>query len=103
MTRVCSCGREFSTWNPWRTQCDVCQEKRAADTNIVVLGLAENELEANIWRDVLLQEGIPSLTRERDAMRGRFQTAPQPFSVEVLVKQSDLAVARELIRLDDEE
>ena len=104
MPRTCaSCGLETSGWNPFRRLCDVCQGKREsarAGERLVVLGAAENELEANIWRDVLAQEGIPSATRETDNIRGRFQTAPMPFGIEVLVFTKDLEAARELIQLD---
>ena len=45
---------------------------------------------------MLRQEGIPAMVRQNDALRGRFQTAPMPFSTEVLVKATDLERAREL-------
>ena len=104
MPRVCtSCGLETGGWSLFRRLCDACQRRRdtARDgERLVVLGAAENELEANIWRDVLAQQGIPSATRETDNIRGRFQTAPMPFGIDVLVFAKDLEAARELIQID---
>jgi hypothetical protein len=99
MARLCStCGLEFSSLNPLRKLCDDCRAKRA--NPLVLLAIADGDLEANIWVDVLQQAGIPAMVRQNDALRGRFQTAPQPYSTEVLVNQSDLERARELLELD---
>lgn len=99
MARLCStCGLEFSSFNPLRKLCDDCQEKRA--NPLALLAIADGDLEANIWVDVLQQAGIPAMVRQNDVLRGRFQTAPQPYSTEVLVNQRDLDSARELLDLD---
>lgn len=96
MKRTCSCGRPFRSLNPFSSLCGVCAKEQEG-TVAVLLGRAENELEANIWRDVLAQEGIGSATRQTDPLSARWQMTPSPFSVEVLVLAKDLNRARELI------
>lgn len=66
----------------------------------MLLGTAENELEANVWHDVLAQAGIGSAFRQTDPIAARWQSLPMPFSVEVLVLQKDLDRARDLLDLE---
>ena len=100
MARLCSnCGKDYSSLNPLRKLCDECQAK-SRPPELVILGIADGDLEANVWIDVLRQQGIPAVIRQNDALRGRFQTAPMPFSTEVLVREQDLERARELLDLD---
>ena len=100
MARTCSsCGNGFRSLNPFRALCDNCEQEQRG-SQLVLLAIADGDLEANIWVDVLRQEGIPAMLRQNDALRGRFQTAPMPFSTEVLVRDADLDRARELLDLE---
>jgi len=104
MPRSCSnCGALYDSLNPFRGLCDACKEMQRrgkSRENVVVLGIVDGDLEANIWVDMLDREGIPAMIRQNDALRGRFQTAPLPYSTEVLVKDSDLEHARVVVGLD---
>jgi hypothetical protein len=66
-----------------------------------LLGTAENELEANIWCDVLARQGIGSALRQTDPVASRWQSMPMPFSVDVIVLEKDVQRARDLLDLDD--
>jgi hypothetical protein len=102
MTRTCErCGALFTSLNPLRKLCDECEKLRRYRATLVTLGIADGDLEANVWLDVLKQEGIPAIIVQNDALRGRFQTAPLPYSTEVLVRMQDLDRARELLDLDE--
>lgn len=101
MPRSCtSCGALYSSLNPLRKRCDACDEKQRQEYELVTLAIADGDFEANVWVDVLRQAGIPAMIRQNDALRGRFQTAPLPFSTEVVVRYNDLERARELLDLD---
>jgi hypothetical protein len=98
--RACeNCGGGFHSFNPLRKLCDSCRREQDGNAS-VLLGTAENELEANVWRDVLAREGIGSALRQTDPVAARWQSLPMPFSVEVLVLQKDLERGRELLDLD---
>jgi hypothetical protein len=100
-TKTCdNCGALFSSMNPLRKLCDACEAKRKEQRDLVVLAIADGELEANIWVDLLRQHDILAMTHNTDPDSARFQTMPQPFSTEVLVRQRDLEKARELLDLD---
>ena len=100
MARLCtSCGSSFNSLNPLRKLCDECQEKRS--NPLVLLAIADGELEANIWADILRQAGIAAITRDDPSFRGQVPGTSQPFSTEVLVNLHDLERARELLNLDN--
>jgi len=103
-TKTCkNCGALFSSLNPFRSLCDACQERhseRRSENELRILGIVDGDLEANIWVDMLQQEGIQAIIRQNDALRGRFQTAPMAYSTEVLVQSRDFERAREIVEPD---
>ena len=102
VTKSCTCGLIFTSLNPFRRLCDECQrvaEKERDD--LVHLALAENEFEAQLWKDQLAAEGVPGVVQNVSGLVGNFgRPLPTPFSQQVWVRQSDLAAAREIIGLD---
>lgn len=64
--------------------------------DIVLLANPGSEAEAELWRDVLAQWGIPALVRNRSATA--YLHLGDDF--EVFVLQQDLAEARQLVGLD---
>lgn len=65
--------------------------------DLVLLGNPDSEAEAELWRNILAQWGIPTLVRNRSA------TAYLHFAdnYEVLVRHDDLEEARQLVGLAD--
>ena len=63
---------------------------------LVLIGVAHDEVEANIWRDVLEKDGIPTFVRSDDPL-GAFGIAPLPGSLHVFVRQRDERRARWLL------
>lgn len=63
---------------------------------MVVLGVAHDEVEANIWRDVLTKEGIAFYVRSADPLVP-LGVAPFPGSLQVYVKVTDERRARWLL------
>ena len=72
-----------------------------AAPELVVVKVAENEVEAEILRQVLVDAGVRAMVRSVDPMLGRGVFMPAPFSVEVLVWEEDLERARLLLGLEE--
>jgi hypothetical protein len=66
------------------------------DDSIVLIGVAENELEVNVWRDILSREGIEALVRADDPLAPLGAT-PLPASLKVYVLARDEKRARWLL------
>jgi hypothetical protein len=100
-TRTCTnCGALYESINPLRRLCDDCRQRQKEQRDLVVLAIADGELEANIWIDTLRQYDIPAMLHNTDPDSARFQTMPEPYSTEVLVRQRDVEKAREILDLD---
>ncbi len=63
---------------------------------LVLLGVAQTELEANVWRDILAEEGISAFVKSNDPFSS-FGVAPPPGSLEVYVGSSNEKRARWLL------
>jgi hypothetical protein len=63
---------------------------------LVLLGTARDEIEANVWRDVLAREGISSSMKRADAL-SVLGAAPPPGSLEIYVQARDEKRARWLL------
>jgi len=70
--------------------------------DIVFLMSAPNEPMARFWEQVLGDEGIPALVRPGGPGAGGWGSVAT-FSHDLLVRQSDLERAREIVADDDEE
>jgi hypothetical protein len=68
----------------------------ALKRRFVLLGVAQTELEANVWRDVLAKDGIASFVKNADPFAS-FGHAPPPGSLEVYVDAADEQRARWLM------
>ena len=67
------------------------------DDRLVKLAVARDEIEANVWRSVLEQDGLAVLVRNVDPL-GSIAAAPTPaFSFELMVAASDEKRARWLL------
>lgn len=64
--------------------------------SLVLLGIAHDELEASIWRDVLAKEGIAILAKTADPF-APFGVPPRPDSIRVFVVAADEKRARWLL------
>jgi acyl-homoserine lactone acylase PvdQ len=63
---------------------------------LVMVGVAQDELEANVWRDILAQEGIPVFVKAADPLAS-FGVTPGPGSLHVFVQARDEMRARWLL------
>lgn len=63
---------------------------------LVFIGFAHDEVEANIWRDVLAKDGIPSFVRSVDPL-SPFGVTPLPGSFQLFVQERDEKRARWLL------
>ncbi len=63
---------------------------------LIIIGIAHDELEAIVWRDVLAAEGVPSLAKSADPLVP-FGLPPTPGSLQVFVRSSDEKRARWLL------
>jgi hypothetical protein len=63
---------------------------------LVLLGTARDEIEANVWRDVLAREDIPSHIKRSDPL-SVLGAVPAPSSLEVYVQARDEKRARWLL------
>lgn len=63
---------------------------------LVLIGVAHDEVEASIWRDVLDADGIAVLMRSIDPLAS-FGVPPLPGSVRVFVRAQDEKRARWLL------
>jgi hypothetical protein len=63
---------------------------------LVLLGIAQDELEANIWRDVLAREGIGVFVKAFDPLT-LLGVPPRPNSLRVFVQAVDERRARWLL------
>ena len=63
---------------------------------LVLLGVAQTELEANVWRDILADGGISAFVKSNDPFSS-FGVAPPPGSLEVYVGSSNEKKARWLL------
>lgn len=61
--------------------------------DLVKLGVARDEVEAGIWRDLLEKEGIPLFLKSLDPL-SPFGVAPMPGSIEAYVLARDEKRAR---------
>lgn len=68
----------------------------ATKRRLVLLGVAANELEANVWRDILQADGIPSFVKNTDPFAS-FGVTPPPGSLELWVDSDDEQRARWLL------
>jgi len=68
----------------------------ALPDRLVLLGVAHDELEANVWRDVLAQESIGIFVKTGDPM-ATFGVSPLPGSLRVFVQAADERRARWLL------
>ena len=64
--------------------------------SLVMIGVAHDEIEANVWRDLLEQEGIAAFVRSTDPLTS-FGVAPPPGSLQVFVQARDEKRARWLL------
>ena len=62
----------------------------------VLLGVAQDELEANVWRDVLAREGIGVLVKASDPLAS-LGVAALPGGLQVFVQAADERRARWLL------
>ncbi len=69
---------------------------------LVKLGIASDEIELALWRDVLAQDGIPSLVKNRDVLASTYRLSASPYSLEVYVRALDETRARWLLGLQTE-
>jgi hypothetical protein len=65
----------------------------ALPDRLVLLGVAHDELEANVWRDVLARESIGIFVKSADPL-ATFGVAPLPGSLRVFVRANDEKRAR---------
>jgi len=64
--------------------------------SLVLIGVAQNELEANVWRDVLARDSIGVLVKDADPLAVMGVT-PRPGTIQVFVKARDEKRARWLL------
>lgn len=69
---------------------------------LVRLGVARDEVELALWRDVLEQEGIPIMVKNVDALAISYSSPPLPYSLAVYVLPRDQKRARWLLGLATE-
>ena len=82
---VCAdCNQPFSSWNPFAKQCPKCRN-RSELLEFVAVASTQNELEANIWRDLLQKSGVQFGFRPIAASRSMQSAA----AFEVWVRQVD--------------
>ncbi len=105
MEKICSCYRPFKTLNPWRKLCDRCRELRRDERGggeIVVLDVADSEIEASIWKDMLDKEGIPAMLNAIPSAAGAVYAAQDlQTGYEVRVFRRDLETALQVIHGED--
>jgi len=64
--------------------------------DLVLLGVAHDQVEASIWQDVLEAEGIGVFVKSRDVL-ATFGVGPLPGTLEVFVQARDEKRARWLL------
>jgi hypothetical protein len=69
---------------------------------LIKLGTARDEIELALWRDILAQDGIPTLVKNVDALASTYYVSALPYSLEVYVRASDEVRARWLLGLQAE-
>lgn len=62
----------------------------------MLIGTAQTEIEANVWRDILDADGIRAFMKSSDPLAS-FGVTPVPGSIEVYVQKSDERRARWLL------
>jgi len=74
---------------------------KKATPRLVRIGVAQDEVEAAIWRDALEQEGIAFFVRNVDtlAVAQYVGTPTLPYSLEVYVRAADARRARWILGL----
>ena len=64
--------------------------------SLVMIAVAHDEIEVNVWRDLLEKEGIATFIRSTDPLTS-FGVAPLPGSLQVFVRARDQKRARWLL------
>ncbi len=67
---------------------------------MVKLVVAPDEAIAEMWGNVLKEEGIPYVIRKTDPLSVAYSASAAPFSVELLVREEDEDFARYTLGLD---
>jgi len=75
--------------------------KKGRREPLVRLAVAQSEVEARIWQEILRQEGITALIRNVDALSISYVAAPSPYSYELWVLAREASRARELLGLPE--
>ncbi len=78
--------------------------KRNTEERIVKIGVARDQVEAAIWRDALLQEGIKAFIKNLDPLAALpYVETSTLYSFEVYVQASDERRARWILGLAPQE
>ena len=77
-------------------------DKAITKRSLVKLGVARDEVELALWRDVLEQDGVPCVVKNIDTLATSYYLPPLPYSLEVHVLARDESRARWLLGLKDE-
>ena len=64
--------------------------------SLVMIAVAHDEIEVNVWRDLLEKEGIATFIKSMDPLAS-FGVAPLPGSLQVFVRARDEKRARWLL------
>lgn len=74
--------------------------RRTPDQPLVRLAIAQSEIEARMWEDILREHGITALVKNRDAVSTAYGSSPLlPYSYELFVLAEDETQARSLLGL----
>jgi len=74
--------------------------RKKATPRLVKIGVAQNEVEAAMWRDALEQDGIAAFVRNVDTLSvSQYSVSMLPYSFEVSVRAADARRARWILGL----
>lgn len=81
---------------------DDAPERLPSPDELVSLTLAESDVDASIFRDMLADAGITAMIKNRDVLTAQTGVMPRPWSQELFVLRKDLRRAREVLEMSDD-
>jgi hypothetical protein len=78
--------------------------KKKSEERMAKIGVARDQVEAAIWRDILLQDGIKAFVKNLDPLAALpYVETSTPYTFEVYVPASDEQRARWLLGLSPQQ
>ena len=82
---------------------DGAPKRLPSPDELVPLTLAESEIEASLFIDMLADAGITAMIKNRDVLTAQTGVMPRPWSQELFVLRKDLRRAREVLEISGDD